>query len=146
MIVLDASAVIEILLRPAHHPSLMNRVFDTGHTLAAPHLLDLEVTQVLRRYLAGREITTARADAAFADYNDMRITRFPHIPLLGRIWALRHNCTAYDAAYLVLAETLNCPLLTCDTALTDMPSHRATVEVYLGLDIQKAKNIDPTIE
>ena len=129
MIVLDASAVIELLLRPGRHRALLNRVLDPGQSLVAPHVLDLEVTQVLRRYAAGRELSAARAEAAFGDYRDLRISRYPHKPLLSRIWELRSNCTAYDAAYIALAETLDCPLLTCDTALAVVPGHRATIEI-----------------
>lgn len=129
MIVLDASAVIEILLRPGRHRPLLNRVLDPGQSLVAPHVLDLEVTQVLRRYAAGREMSAARTEAAFGDYCDLRISRYPHAPLLSRIWGLRNNCTAYDAAYIALAETLDCPLLTCDTALAVVPGHRATIEI-----------------
>lgn len=129
MIVLDASAVIELLLRPGRHRALLNRVLDPGQSLVAPHVLDLEVTQVLRRYAAGREISAARAEAALGDYRDLRISRYPHTPLLSRIWGLESNCTAYDAAYIALAETLDCPLLTCDTALAVVPGHRAMIEI-----------------
>lgn len=129
MIVLDASVVIEMLLRPGRHRPLLDRVLDPGQSLVAPHVLDLEVTQVLRRYATGREISSVRAEAAFEDYRDLRISRYPHAPLLTRIWGLRNNCTAYDAAYISLAEALDCPLLTCDAALAVVPGHRATVEV-----------------
>jgi predicted nucleic acid-binding protein len=129
MIVVDASAVIEILLRPERNRLLLARVLDPGQSLVAPHILDLEVTQVLRRYATGREISASRAEAAFEDYRDLRISRYPHTPLLSRIWGLRNNCTAYDAASIALAETLDCPLLTCDTALAAVPGHRATVDV-----------------
>jgi predicted nucleic acid-binding protein len=108
---------------------MLNRVLDPGQSLVAPHVLDLEGTQVLRRYATGREIFSARAEAAFDDYRVLRISRYPHTPLLTRIWGLRNNCTSYDAAYSALAETLDCPLLTCDAALADVPGHRATVEV-----------------
>jgi predicted nucleic acid-binding protein len=129
MIVLDASAVIEILLRPERHHPLLVRVLDPGQSLVAPHILDLEVAQVLRRYATGREISASRAEAAFEDYRGLRISRYPHTPLLSRIWALRNNCTAYDAASIALAEALACPLLTCDTALAVVPGHRATIDV-----------------
>lgn len=129
MIVLDASAVIEILLRPERHRPLLDRVLDPGQSLVAPHILDLEVAQVLRRYTSGREISASRAEAAFEDYRGLRIGRYPHTPLLSRIWGLRNNCTAYDAASIALAEALDCPLLTCDTALAIVPGHRATIDV-----------------
>lgn len=132
MIVLDASAAIELLLRGAVSTQLVARVFGSGSRIAAPHLLDLEVVQVLRRYVAAGEIDSARADQAIADYGDVRIERYPHDVLLRRIWELRRNCTAYDASYLSLAESLRCPLVTCDTALAGIPGRMVSVEVFAG--------------
>jgi predicted nucleic acid-binding protein len=100
MIVVDASAVIEILLRPERNRLLLARVLDSGQSLVAPHILDLEVTQVLRRYATGREISASRPEAAFEDYRGLRISRYPHTPLLS-----------------------------CDTALAAVPGHGATVDV-----------------
>lgn len=132
MIVLDASAAIELLLRGATSTRLVSRVFARGERLAAPHLLDLEVAQVLRRYVATGEIEGARAELALVDYADMRITRYPHDVLLPRIWKLRRNCTAYDASYLALAESLRCSLVTCDAALAKIPGMAVAVEVFPG--------------
>ena len=98
MIVLDASAALELLLRAATHERLVHRLLESGELLAAPHLLDLEIAQVLRRFAAAGELSDARAREALDDYAGLRIARYPHDPLLGRIWQLRHNCTAYDAA------------------------------------------------
>jgi predicted nucleic acid-binding protein len=114
MIVLDASAAIELLLRGAVRRRLVSRIFASGEPLAAPHLLDLEVAQVLRRYVAAGKIDAARAAEALADFGDVRIARYPHDVLLPRIWELRRNCTAYDASYLALAESreyLRCGVL-----------------------------------
>jgi predicted nucleic acid-binding protein len=86
--------------------------------------LDLEVLQVLQRY-TGNTASTARAHEVFRDYSDMRLTRYPHEALLDRVWALRHNFTAYDAVYIALAEALEAPLITCDAALSS--GHRAKV-------------------
>lgn len=130
MIVLDASAALDLLLQGAVSVRLVSRVLASGERLAAPHLLDLEVAQVLRRYVAAGDIEVARAEQALADYADMRITRYPHDVLLPRIWELRRNCTAYDASYLALAESLGCPLVTCDAALAKIPGRNATVEVF----------------
>lgn len=132
MIVLDASAAIELLLRGATSDRLVSRVFARGERLAAPHLLDLEIAQVLRRYVAAGEIDGARAGLALADHAAMRITRYPHDALLSRIWKLRRNCTAYDASYLALAESLRCPLVTCDAALAKIPGLAVAVEVFPG--------------
>lgn len=130
MIVLDASAALEILLRGGRCESLVNRVLDLRESIAAPQLLDLEIAQVLRRYVIAKEIDVARAEEALADYRDMHVARYPHEALLGRVWELRANCTAYDASYIALAEALGCPLITCDTALAKVPGHRAAIEVF----------------
>lgn len=129
MIVLDASAALELLLRAADHPGLVDRVLRSGEAIAAPHLLDVEVTHVLRRFVASGELTEARAREAIEDHLAMGISRYPHDGLLTRIWQLRANCTAYDAAYLALSEALDAALITCDTRLADVPGTRATVEV-----------------
>jgi predicted nucleic acid-binding protein len=132
MIVLDASAALEVLLRAAGNRQLVARTLTSAELLVAPHLLDLEVAHVLRRFVAGGELTAARAEQALADYDDLRIARYPHRPLLPRIWQLRENYTAYDAAYLALAEALGAPLVTCDRRLASAPGHRATVECISG--------------
>lgn len=129
MIVLDASVAMELLLRPGSHPRLVQRILRLGETVAAPHLIDLEVAQVLRRFVIAGELTEARAHAALDDNRSLSIVRYPHDGLLERIWDLRANCTAYDAAYLALAEALDAPLLTFDKRLADVPGHRVAVEV-----------------
>ena len=129
MIVTDASAVLEVLLGTTATLDLQRRLFDSGESLHAPHLLDLEIAQVLRRYVSGGELTPQRGKQALTDLADFPIRRYPHDLFLPRIWALRHNVTAYDAAYLALAESLAAPLLTCDTRLAATFGHRATVEL-----------------
>ncbi len=129
MIVPDASAVLEVLLGTAAAPEIQERLFAGRESLHAPHLLDLEVTQVLRRYVLGGELTPQRGKQALADLADFPILRYPHDLFLSRIWALRHNATAYDAAYLALAESLAAPLITCDARLAVMSGHRATIEL-----------------
>ena len=130
MIVLDASAALEVLLRAVRSESIVERVLGGDEPIAAPHLLDLEIAQVLRRYVAGREIDAARAQDALSDYRAMQVSRYPHDALLGRVWELRANCTAYDASYIALAEALGCPLVTCDAALAKIPGHMAVIEVF----------------
>lgn len=129
MIVLDASAALELLLRATDHPRLVDRVLRSGETIAAPHVLDLEVMHVLRRFVTAGELAEARAREAIKDHCEMGICRYPHDVLLDRIWQLRVNCTAYDAAYLALSEALEAPLVTCDTKLAGIPGVRASVEV-----------------
>ena len=129
MIVVDASAIIEVLLGTPDSGRVMERLFASGETLHAPHLLDLEVAQVLRRYALAGELDSARGLEALEDLADLPLTRYPHDLLLPRIWELRRNLTAYDAAYVALAEALAAPLVTRDAALVSMRVHHATVEL-----------------
>ena len=130
MIVLDASAAIEWLLQTPAGIRIDKRIFSPLVPLHAPHLLDIEVAQVLRRYVKKGLITGSRGDQALEDLVDLSLTRYPHDMLLSRIWALRDNLTAYDAAYVALAEALDAPLVTCDTKIAAAPGHRARVEVF----------------
>ena len=129
MIVVDASAILELLLDTPAAPDIETRLLGPGESLHAPHLLDLEVVQTLRRYVSVGELTTQRGEQALSDLADFPIIRYPHDLFLSRIWALRHNVSAYDAAYLALAESLPAPLITCDTRLAAAPGHRASVEL-----------------
>jgi len=129
VIVLDASAAIEMLLRTSTGSRVEARVSSPGESLHAPHLIDLEVAQVLRRFAAARAIAFARGKEALEDLRDISLVRYPHVVLLERIWELRDNLTAYDAAYVALAEALDAPLLTCDRKLASPRSHRARIEV-----------------
>ena len=129
MIVVDASVVIEVLLQTDVGRSITGTLLDGRDTLHAPHLLDVEVVQVLRRFVLRREVYEARAREAIDTLRVFPITRYPHEPLLGRIWALRENLTAYDAAYVALAEGLRSPLVTRDRRLASAPGTTATVQV-----------------
>ena len=129
MIVVDASVVIETLLRTSAAESAERWLFDSDETLHAPHLLDLEVAQVLRRCAAVGEIDQARGREALADLADFPLRRYSHELLLPRVWELRSNLTAYDAVYVALAEALDAPLLTRDRRIAGAPGHHARVEV-----------------
>ncbi len=94
-----------------------------------PHLIDLEIAQVLRRYNMTHALSAQRAREALEDYTDLPLTHYPHTLLLPRIWELRHNLTAHDACYIALAEALDAPLITCDRALAATSGHRANVLV-----------------
>jgi predicted nucleic acid-binding protein len=129
LIVIDASALLEMLLRTKRADLLMVRALDASEQLHAPHLLDIEVTQVLRRLLQRKEITLARAEHAFHDLSNLVIERHGHRLLVPRVWQLRDSLTAYDAAYVALAEALHAPLLTCDAKLAGAGGHQATIEL-----------------
>ncbi len=133
MIVLDASAMLELLLRLPSAGAVEERIAG-ARTLHAPHLLDLEVAQVLRRFERSGELDAARGREALDDLSDFPLERYPHTPFLDRIWALRRNATAYDAAYLALAEALEAPLLTLDARMAGVPGHGAVVEVVAPPD------------
>ncbi|MGO9211119.1 MAG: type II toxin-antitoxin system VapC family toxin [Terriglobales bacterium] len=127
--VVDASAAIEWLLQTQKGSVIEAQMFSKGQTLHAPHLLDIEVTQVLRRYARERAVTEARAGQLLQNLVDLRILRHRHTFLLRRAWQLRHHLTVYDAVYVALAEALDAPLLTCDAKIAAAPGHHATVEV-----------------
>ena len=129
MIVVDASALVEVLLRTPAAPDVRERLFATEQTLHAPYLIDIEVAQVLRRYAASGRVEPGRCRDALGDLLDFPINRYPHDVLLPRVWELRHNLTAYDAVYVALAEALDAPLLTRDRRLATAPGHRARIDL-----------------
>jgi predicted nucleic acid-binding protein len=129
LIVIDASAVIEWLLQTQAGIRVEQRIFSAAPNLHAPHLLDVEVAQVLRRYVAAHYLKSGRAEEALQDFLDFPLTRYPHDFLLRRAWDLRRELTIYDAIYVALAEALNAPLVTCDRKLAAASGHSANVEV-----------------
>lgn len=120
MIVVDASALTDFLLgRPAALAAFDTELDGREHEpLHAPELIELETLNALRRLAIGGSISEQRAGEALGDLANLRLVRYPHAPLRERVWALRHELTAYDAAYLALAEALPEPvLMTGDSAL-----------------------------
>ncbi|MFB3115054.1 MAG: type II toxin-antitoxin system VapC family toxin [Nitrospirales bacterium] len=130
MIVVDASALVEQLLATPKGLKLHQRCLIAGESLHAPHLLDLEVVNVLRRYWQRDILSISRADQALEDLLVFPLTRYAHEMFLPRIWELRDNMTPYDAAYVALAESLKAPLVTCDVRLRNSPGHAAIIEVF----------------
>lgn len=128
MIVVDASVVIDLVLRAPGAEVVWNRLLP-DRSWHAPHLLDVEVAQVLRRWERREEIPEAEALSALERLDDFPLRRYPHRALLPRIWELRWNLTAYDACYVALAEILGVPLITRDARLASAPGHVATVEL-----------------
>ncbi len=125
----DASAIAE-LINPAgaRHRSVRARI-DAEPEWVAPHLIDIEVLSALRRQLLGKHITAAQFKALVEVYEQLTIRRVGHLRLLDRIRQLCHNHTSYDAAYIALAEALDCPLITCDGGMGSSNVHHAVVEV-----------------
>jgi predicted nucleic acid-binding protein len=129
LIVLDASALLEILLQTRRAERLMQRALAASERIHAPELLDIEAVSALRRLHLRNELSAERAAQALEDLSCLAIQRHAHGPLLGRIWELRDAMTAYDAAYVVLAEALDAPLLTCDGRLARAHGHGAKIEL-----------------
>jgi predicted nucleic acid-binding protein len=130
VIVLDASAAVDWLLQTPAGLRIERRIYSRNESLHAPELLDLEVAQVLRRLVREGAVSAHRAGQTIQDLLDLRLTRYPHFVLLPRIWQLRHNLSAYDAAYVALAEKLGATLLSRDARLSSSPGHAALLELF----------------
>ena len=130
MIVADASVVVELLLnRDAPAGVEIGTRFDRDEVVCAPHLLDAEVGQALRRLALRGQMSAPRASASLNHLVRLPIQRYAHGWLLPRAFELRSNVTVYDALYLALAEALDVPLLSCDAKLRDVPGCLASVEI-----------------
>lgn len=130
MIVLDASAAIDWLLQTPAGKIIDQRIYARQDTLHTVHLLDVEFAQVLRRLVREGTLTPRRAQEALDDLSALRITRYAPVLLLRRIWLLRQNLSAYDAAYVALAEELRAPLVTRDKRLASAPGNMAKIELF----------------
>ena len=130
MIVADASVVVELLLY-ARRPAgvALGRRMALREVVYAPHLLDAEVGQVLRRLVLRGELSAPRAEIALGRLKALPIQRYAHGWLLPRAFELRDNVTVYDGLYLALTEALDVPFLSCDTRLRDIPGCLASVEI-----------------
>lgn len=128
---LDASAALAAFLGTGKGASsIRDRLEAPGETIHAPHLIDVEMLHALRGLVLRGGISRTRSEEVRADFADLKLSRYAHVAFLDRIWELKENLTAYDAAYVVLAETLNAPLITADTRLARAPGIRAEVEVF----------------
>ena len=129
MIVVDASAITEFLLQTPLGMRVEARLFTVGEELHAPHLLDVEVVQALRRLVRTGDVLPVRAEEALGDLAALAIRRHSHFDLLDSAWELRDNLTAYDAMYIALAEATDAVLVTCDARLSTAPGHAAQIDV-----------------
>jgi predicted nucleic acid-binding protein len=129
VLVVDTSAVVEALVAREPAPGLTQRLAE-DRDLHAPHLIDIEMLHVLRRLTALGELSDERAMDARVDFRDLALVRYPHLGLIDRIWELRHNLTACDAAFVALAESLEVPLVTCDGHLRNAPAHATHIELF----------------
>lgn len=127
--VLDASCAIEFLLHTAPGRRLAERLADDREIVCVPHLIDVEIAQVLRRYVSRGQLSAERGALALSHWRDLDVRRYPHEPFLDRIWMLRDNVSAYDAVYVALAETLSTVLVTGDARLSRAPGTRARIEL-----------------
>jgi predicted nucleic acid-binding protein len=129
VLVVDTSAVLQALVAREPASGLLGRLASDGD-LHAPHLIDVEILHALRRLTARGELSEERAADARADFGGLALVRYPHFQLSDRIWELRHNLTAYPAAFVALAESLEVPLVTCDARLVTAPHLAAQVELF----------------
>jgi predicted nucleic acid-binding protein len=127
MLVIDTSAVLAALSERTPDASLVRRFADDGD-LHAPHLIDIEILHALRRLVRGGKLSADRAEDVRTDFTELAITRYGHEPLADRVWALRENLSAYDAAFVALADALDVPLVTCDARLAKAPG--VAVELF----------------
>lgn len=128
MIVADAGIILDALV-PATEAAHLRRRRIAAAAVAAPHLIDIEVANALRRLVRLRRMTPAQASRALVRVQALSLVRHAHTPLLARCWELRDNLTACDAAYVALAEALGVPLLTADARLANAPGIRCEVEL-----------------
>jgi predicted nucleic acid-binding protein len=124
-IVIDASALVELLLRSATGTRVERVVGDSE--LVAPDLVNPEVVQSLRGLERGGKVTSARACTAIGRLAESDIARVPTRMLLRDIWSLRANLSAYDACYVALARALDCPLVSTDKPLARAPKLGVTL-------------------
>ena len=127
--VLDASSAVELLLNTLRGQRLAVRLLDDTESVHVPHLIDVEIAQVLRRYVLRGVLDETFGATALLRWREFSIERHPHEPLLDRIWQLRANVSAYDAVYLALAEALSAVLVTGDRKLAQASGFAVAVEL-----------------
>ncbi len=129
-LVIDASALIELLLRTPRAEPLEQRLFSERFNLNAPYFIELEVAQALHRYYESADLSAKRMQQALSDFKTFSITRHSCESLLPRILEIQKRGSIYDAIYIALAESLPAPLLSCDASLGSITGHQAQVELF----------------
>ncbi len=124
MIVADASVVIRSLLGPGRARSLL-----VEEQIQAPSLIDAEVANALRTRVRLGQVSADDGWRLLNIYRWMALTRHNILAMFDRVWELRDNLSAYDAAYVALAEAIDCPLVTADARLSRAPGLRCSVTV-----------------
>ena len=127
MIVVDAAAVVDVLLDAGDHAGWIREALAIAQEAQAPALVDYEVASAMRRLVLNGAVPPERGAAALTDLRDFRLVRHPPGPYLARIWELRASLTSYDASYVALAEALDCPLVTSDLRLARSHGHDAEI-------------------
>lgn len=130
MLVADASAIVELLRATPHGLEIEAYLFAGSEIVAAPHLLDVEVLQVLRKLDRTNRVAARRSEQMLEDLGDLAITRYDHETLRPAMWRLRHNLTMYDAAYVALAELIGARIVTCDAKLAQSTGHGAAFRLF----------------
>ena len=129
MIVLDASIVVHVCIDSEDGDDVLKQIFDQPTALAAPDVISLEFIQVMRRYVRIGRMTLEQSQFAFTSFDRLGLNIYAHATLRDRIWSLRDNLTAYDAAYFALAEQLGAPLWTRDRKFAEIPNHAVEVKI-----------------
>jgi predicted nucleic acid-binding protein len=129
MIVLDASAVVDLLVKPAAETNELRARVRAAAVVYGPHLMDAEVTNTLRRHVLRGRMDQVSARRALRRLAAMRLRLWPHQPFLGRALALRHQLTAYDAIHVAMAEATGATLLTSDARMARTAGHQARIEL-----------------
>jgi predicted nucleic acid-binding protein len=128
LVVLDASAAVEAIQLGSAGAGVRRRI--AGHEIHAPYLIEIEVAEALRKAVRRGALSPDRGRDALDDLDELAIVPYPLGALRDRVWELGANVTAYDAAYVALAEALDVPLVTCDARLARTPGLRARVELF----------------
>ena len=127
--VLDASGAVEFLLNTTRGKRLAERLAYEAEVVHVPHLIDVEISQVLRRYVLRGALSERLGSTALHRWRSFDVERYPHEPFLDRVWQLRANFSAYDAVYVALAEALSAVLVTGDRKLAGAPGANVPIEL-----------------